>query len=130
MTGVVGGVAGGIPGGTAGGVVGGIPAPPPPPPAAPVRVGGDIKEPRKLNEVKPVYPQIAQTAKISGIVIIEATIGRDGRVKDAKVLRSVQLLDQAALDAVKQWIYTPTLLNGVPVEVIMVVTVNFTLNRE
>jgi protein TonB len=128
MTGVVGGVAGGIPGGSTGGVVGGIPAPPPPPPEA-VRVGGDIQAPTKIKEMKPVYPQIAQTAKISGVVIIEATIGRDGRVKDAKILRSIQLLDQAALDAVKQWVYTPTKLNGVPVEVIMTVTVNFTLNR-
>ena len=113
-----------------GGVVGGIPAPPPPPPPqAPIRVGGEISEPRKIRDVKPVYPQIAQTAKISGLVIIEAIIGKDGRVRDAKVLRSVQLLDQAALDAVRQWEYTPTLLNGVPVEVIMTVTVNFTLNR-
>jgi protein TonB len=129
MTGVVGGVAGGIPGGTPGGVVGGIsaPPPPPPPPQAPVRVGGDVKAPNKIHDVNPVYPQIAKTAKIQGIVIIEATIGKDGNVKDAKVLRSVQLLDQAALDAVKQWKFTPTLLNGVPVEVVMTVTVNFTL---
>jgi protein TonB len=75
-----------------------------------------------------VYPQIAQTAKVQGVVIIEAVIGKDGNVKDAKVLRSVALLDQAALDAVKQWKFTPTLLNNVPVEVIMTVTVNFTLN--
>ena len=64
---------------------------------------------------------------VQGVVIIEATIGPDGRVKDAKVLRSIPLLDQAALDAVKQWTFTPTLLNGVPVPVIMTVTVNFTL---
>jgi protein TonB len=128
MTGVVGGVAGGIPGGTVGGVVGGISAPPPPPPPqAPVRVGGDIKQPSKIHDVNPIYPAIAKTAKIQGIVIIEATIGKDGSVKDAKVLRSVQLLDQAALDAVRQWKFTPTLLNGVPVEVVMTVTVNFTL---
>ncbi len=87
-----------------------------------------IKEPKKIKHVKPVYPQIAQTAKVQGIVIIEATIGKDGSVKDAKVLRSVALLDQAALDAVRQWKFTPTLLNGEPVEVIMTVTVNFTLN--
>ena len=75
-----------------------------------------------------MYPQIAQTAKVQGVVIIEAVIGKDGNVKDAKVLRSVALLDQAALDAVRQWKFTPTLLNNVPVEVIMTVTVNFTLN--
>ena len=127
--GVPGGVEGGIPGGTVGGVVGGLPEapPPPPPPAAPVRVGGNIKTPTKTKDVKPVYPPIAQSARVSGVVIIEATIGADGKVKDAKVLRSIPLLDQAALDAVKQWQFTPTLLNGVPVPVIMTVTVNFTL---
>jgi protein TonB len=128
--GVPGGVEGGVPGGVMGGVVGGLPEappPPPPPPSAPVRVGGNIKTPTKTKDVRPVYPPIAQSARVSGVVIIEATIGADGRVKDAKVLRSIPLLDQAALDAVKQWTFTPTLLNGVPVPVIMTVTVNFTL---
>lgn len=127
--GVPGGVEGGVPGGVVGGVVGGLPEapPPPPPPAAPIRVGGNIKTPSKVRDVKPVYPPIAQSARVQGVVIIEATIGPDGRVKDAKVLRSIPLLDQAALDAVKQWVYSPTLLNGVPVPVIMTVTVNFTL---
>jgi periplasmic protein TonB len=128
--GVPGGVEGGVPGGVVGGVVGGLPSappPPPPPPQQPVRVGGAIKQPTKLKDVRPVYPPIAQSARVSGVVIIEATIGADGRVKDAKVLRSIPLLDQAALDAVKQWQFTPTLLNGVPVPVIMTVTVNFTL---
>jgi protein TonB len=123
-------VEGGVPGGVVGGVVGGLPEappPPPPPPQAPVRVGGQIKPPNKIKDVRPVYPPIAQSARVSGVVIIEATIGTDGRVKDAKVLRSIPLLDQAALDAVKQWQYSPTLLNGVPVSVIMTVTVNFTL---
>jgi protein TonB len=77
--------------------------------------------------VNPVYPPIAQSARVQGVVIIEAIIGPDGRVTEAKVLRSIPLLDAAALDAVKQWVYTPTLLNGVPVPVIMTVTVNFTL---
>ena len=128
--GVPGGVEGGVPGGVMGGVVGGLPEappPPPPPPQAPVRVGGAIKQPTKLKNVPPVYPPIAQSARVQGVVIIEATIGADGKVKDAKVLRSIPLLDQAALDAVKQWVFTPTLLNNVPVPVIMTVTVNFTL---
>jgi protein TonB len=127
--GVVGGVAGGIPGGAVGGVVGGIPAPPPPPPppAQPVRVGGQIKEPKKIKNVAPIYPPIAQSARVQGIVIIEATIGVDGRVTDARVIRPVALLDQAALEAVKQWVFTPTMLNGQAVPVIMTVTVNFTL---
>jgi periplasmic protein TonB len=92
-----------------------------------VRVGGAIKPPTQVKKVNPVYPAIAQSARVQGVVIIEATIGPQGTVQDAKVLRSIPLLDQAALDAVKQWVYTPTLLNGVPVPVIMTVTVNFTL---
>ena len=128
--GVPGGVVGGVPGGTVGGVVGGLPEappPPPPPPTAPVRVGGQIKAPTKLRDVKPVYPQIAQSARVAGIVIIEATISPQGKVTNARVLRGVPLLNDAALEAVRQWEYTPTLLNGVPVPVIMTVTVNFTL---
>jgi protein TonB len=126
--GVPGGVVGGVPGGSLGGVVGGLPeAPPPPPPPAPVRVGGNIRAPQKTRNVNPVYPQIAQSARVQGVVIIEATIGPSGKVQDARVLRSIPLLDQAALDAVRQWEYSPTLLNGVPVPVIMTVTVNFTL---
>ena len=93
----------------------------------PVRVGGQIKAPTQIKKVQPVYPAEAQAAKVQGIVIMEATIGVDGRVTDAKVLRSVPLLDQAAVDAVRQWEYTPTLLNGAPVAVIMTVTVTFNL---
>jgi len=93
---------------------------------APVRVGGRIKAPTKIKDVKPVYPAIAQSARVAGVVTIEATIGFDGKVVDAKVVRSSPLLDQAALDAVRQWEYTPTLLNGVPVSVLVTVTVNFT----
>ena len=77
--------------------------------------------------MNPVYPPIAQAARVQGIVIIEATISEGGSVTNARILRSVPLLDQAALDAVRQWQFTPTLLNGVPVPVIMSVTVNFTL---
>ena len=74
-----------------------------------------------------MYPPIAQSARVQGVVIIEATIGPDGKVQDAKVLRSIPLLDASALDAVKQWVFTPTMLNNQPVPVIMTVTVNFTL---
>ena len=126
----VGGVEGGIPGGVVGGITGGIPEappPPPPPPTQPVRVGGNIKTPTKIKDIRPVYPPIAQSARVQGVVIIEATIGADGSVQNARVLRSIPLLDAAALDAVKQWEFTPTLLNGVPVPVIMTVTVQFTL---
>jgi protein TonB len=104
-----------------------VPPPPPPPPPAPIRVGGAVRQPARVKFVAPSYPAIAQSARVQGIVIIEATIGANGRVEDAKVLRSIALLDAAALDAVRQWEYTPTLLNGVPVPVIMTVTVTFTL---
>jgi len=92
-----------------------------------VRVGGNIKAPQKVKDVKPTYPAIAQSARVQGIVIIEATIGPNGTVTDAKVLRSIPLLDAAAIDAVRQWVFTPTTLNGQAVPVIMTVTVNFTL---
>ena len=128
--GIVGGVEGGMSGGVVGGIVGGLPSappPPPPPPAAPIRVGGNIRPPTKVRDVAPIYPPIAQSARVQGIVIIEAIIGADGRVQDATVLRGIPLLNPAALLAVQQWEFTPTLLNGVPVPVIMTVTVNFTL---
>jgi periplasmic protein TonB len=125
--GVAGGVEGGVPGGVVGGVVGGLPEAPPPPVQA-VRVGGQIKEPKKIKNENPTYPDIAKQARVQGIVILECTISPQGKVTDVKILRGIPLLDQAAVDAVKQWVYTPTLLNGVPVPVIMTVTVNFKLN--
>ena len=94
---------------------------------APVRVGGSVKEPKKIKDVKPVYPEDAKAAGVQGVVIIEAVIGTDGKVVEVKALRPVPMLDDAALDAVRQWEYTPTLLNGEPVSVIMTVTVNFSL---
>jgi TonB family protein len=92
---------------------------------APVRVGGRIMEPKKIKDVAPVYPPMAQAAGVTGTVEINATIGVNGKVTDAKVVRSVPLLDQAALDAVRQWEYIPMLLNGVPVPVVVTVTVSF-----
>lgn len=131
VVGEAGGVKGGIPGGSIGSVgavpIVPIPAPPPPAPTEPVPVGDRIKEPAKIRYVPPVYPTIAQQARIEGVVIIQAIIGVDGRVNEAHVLRSKPLLDEAALAAVRQWVFTPTTLNGVPVPVIMTVTVNFTL---
>ena len=104
----------------------GIPTPPPPP--GPVRAGGMVKYPEKVRDVRPIYPQVAVAGRVEGRVIIEAIIGSDGRVKDARILRSIPLLDRAALDAVQQWHFTPTLLNGVPVPVIITVTVDFKLH--
>lgn len=88
----------------------------------------DIQPPRKIVDVAPVHPPLAQSIGIEGLVVIEATIAEDGRVQDAHVLRSVPLLDAAALAAVRQWTYTPTRLNGEPVSMIMTVTVNFQLH--
>jgi protein TonB len=104
---------------------------PPPPPVRqePVRIGGTIRQPQKVHNVDPVYPAIAQAARVQGIVIIEATLSPDGRISNARILRSIPLLDEAALDAVRQWQYTPTMLNGMPVPVIMTITVMFTLSK-
>lgn len=102
----------------------------PPPQSAeppPVRVGGNIAPPQKIKDVKAVYPADAQRANVTGVVIVEATIGTDGKVRDAVVRRSVPMLDAAALDAVRQWEFTVTLVDGRPVPVIMTVTVNFSM---
>ena len=114
------------------------PPPPPPPPAPspfdtelggvkPLRVGANIKPPIKVKDVRPVYPQEARDAYVQGVVIAEILVDGQGKVADARILRSVPMLDQAALDAVRQWEYVPVHLNGNPVPVIMTVTVNFTL---
>jgi protein TonB len=92
-----------------------------------VRVGGNIKAPTRTKYVTPVYPAIAQSSRVRGVVIVEAVIGPEGNVTDATVIRSIPLLDQAALDAVRQWRYTPTMVDGKPVSVIMTVTVSFSL---
>jgi protein TonB len=122
---VAGGVEGGVEGGVVGGIIGGLPEAPPP--AQPLRVGGNISEPRKLKHVSPEYPELARQARVTGMVIVEAMIGADGRVGGVSVLRSIPMLDEAAVAAVKQWVYAPTLLNGVPVPVIMTITVRFSL---
>jgi protein TonB len=80
-----------------------------------------------VKDVPPVYPPDALAARIGGVVILEVIIDTEGHVDDAKVLRSVPVLDNAALEAVRQWEFTPTELNGMPVPVIMTVTVNFSM---
>ena len=130
--GLAGGEEGGVPGGVPGGVVGAIVTDLPeeaarPAPVAALRVGGQVREPRKVVNVTPAYPEIALKAHVEGVVIVEATIDERGRVRDATVLRGVPVLDEAALAAVRQWVYTPTLVNGVPTPVIMTVTVRFQL---
>jgi uncharacterized protein (TIGR02246 family) len=96
-------------------------------PGQALRVGGNIREPKKLLDVRPDYPDEAKRQRVSGVVILECTIGPNGDVTSVKVLRGIPLLDQAAVDAVSQWRYEPTLVNSVPVAVIMTVTVNFQL---
>jgi len=108
--------------------IGVIDAAPAPPPAVPIRLHAGIREPRKIVDVAPIYPVLAQASRIEGLVIIEAIIDEHGAVQSARVLRSLPLLDEAALAAVRQWRYTPALLNGVPVPVIMTVTVRFQLH--
>jgi periplasmic protein TonB len=112
------------------GVPAALPPPPPPPkPPEPIHAGGLVRPPAKIVHVAPQYPQIARASRVQGIVIIEATIDSHGNVESTTILRSIPLLDQAALDAVRQWKFTPTLLNGVAVPVIMTVTVNFELSQ-
>ena len=129
--GVVGGVEGGIPRGVLGGILGGMitevmPAPPPAPPK-PRRVGGDIQAPALIHRVEPDYPAVAVVGKVSGTVILEATVNENGEVTDVNLLRSIVLLDRAAIKAVKQWRYQPLVLNGQPVPFILTVTVTFSL---
>jgi protein TonB len=102
-------------------------APAPPWAEGAIRVGGQIRQPTKTRHVAPVYPLEAKEAKVTGVVILEARIEADGRVINARILRSIPPLDQAALDAVTQWEFTPTLMNGVPTPVMMTVTIQFSL---
>jgi len=133
--GVAGGVPGGVPGGQAGGVLGGIIGgtgaglPPPPKAAAPksIRVGGNVAQANLIRQVTPVYPPIAKTAHISGTVLLHAIIGKDGTVQDLQYISGPPLLMKNAMDAVRQWRYKPTLLNGEPVDVDTTISVVFTL---
>ncbi len=119
------GVAGGVAGGTGSGPLGELAQPPTA--RGPFRVGDGIERPRKIKHVKPVYPVSAMAARVRGNVLIEATIGVDGKVHNARLLQSVAFLDQAALDAVRQWEFEPSRLNGVAVAVTMVIVVTFAL---
>jgi periplasmic protein TonB len=145
VAGVVGGVPGGVAGGTPGGVLGGIissgnqvaalPPPPPPPvekkPVTPKRItiGGNVQQAKLVRQPKPNYPPLAKQARISGVVHLAAIISKDGTIQDLKVISGHPLLIPAALEAVKQWVYQPTLLNGEPVEVSTQIDVNFTLSQ-
>ncbi|HUJ83736.1 MAG TPA: energy transducer TonB [Candidatus Acidoferrales bacterium] len=133
--GVVGGVPGGIAGGSAGGVLGGIIGgsgggmpPPPKPTQQRVRVGGNVQQAKMIRQIQPVYPQIAKTAHVQGTVILHAIIAKDGTVQELQYISGPALLMRSAMDAVRQWKYQPTLLNGEPVEVDTTISVVFTLS--
>lgn len=117
---------GGVPGGAVGGVEGGIPGGPV---TEPVRVGGEIQPPKKVKDVRPDYPPTARSARVEGTVVLEAVIDVRGVVADVRVLKSIPLLDEAAIDAVKQWRYQATMLNGQAVPIVMTVTVIFGLEK-
>jgi periplasmic protein TonB len=130
----VGAVEGGLPSGF--GVEGGLPplieapVPPSPPlPQGPVRAAQLPELPRKVVDVHPLYPEIARSARVEGTVILEAVLDTSGRITQLRVLRSVPLLDQAAIDAVRQWRYTPSTYNGRAVSVLMTITVHFSLQQ-
>jgi len=127
--GVPGGVAGGSAGGVLGGVIGGAGIAPPPPKLAPKRVtvGGNVQAARLVNRVQPLYPPLARQTRISGTVKLHAIIGKNGAVEQLQVVSGHPLLVQSALDAVRQWRYQPTLLNGDPVEVDTEIDVIFSL---
>ncbi len=121
-----GGVFGGIPGQ---GIIGGPALPPPPKAAAPSRIkqGGQVTAASIITQTHPVYPPLARQARIQGTVVLHAIIDKDGKVAQLEVVSGHPLLVQAALDAVKQWRYKPTLLNGDPVEVDTTIQVTFTM---
>lgn len=133
--GVTGGVPGGVPGGQMGGVIGGViggvgAAPPPPRPAVSrITRGGNVQAAMLINRVTPQYPPLARQTRISGTVRLHAIIAKDGTVQQLEVISGHPLLVQAALDAVRQWRYRPTLLNGEPVEVDTTIDVIFSLNQ-
>jgi periplasmic protein TonB len=123
-----------------GGVFGGLPGqgiivpgasvlPPPPKPVAPQRIkqGGNVTAASIITQTRPVYPPLARQARIQGNVVLHAIIDKEGKVAQLEVVSGHPLLVQSALDAVKQWRYKPTLLNGDPVEVDTTITVTFTM---
>jgi protein TonB len=98
-------------------------------PKKPVAVSQGVQAAKLIRQVQPAYPALARQARISGSVRLTAIIGRDGAIRNLEVMSGHPLLTAAALEAVKQWVYQPTLLNREPVEVVTRIDVNFTLSR-
>jgi protein TonB len=121
-------------GGVLGGIIGSVPAGAAPPPAADgtkrITIGGNVQQAKLVAQPKPVYPPLAKQARISGVVHLSALIGKEGNVIDLKVISGHPLLIPSALEAVQQWVYQKTLLNGEPVEVMTQIDVNYTLSDE
>jgi periplasmic protein TonB len=131
--GVVGGVPGGVPGGSMGGVIGSVLSSTPvavPKVATPqrVRVSSGVSQGLLVRRVQPNYPPLARQARIQGVVLLQATISKEGDIRDLTLISGHPMLAPAAIEAVKQWKYRPYLLNGEPVEVETQVQVNFTLS--
>jgi hypothetical protein len=127
--GVPGGVIGGVKGGVVGGVVGGIPSVPPPSDGTKrITIGGNVQQAKLISQPKPVYPPDAKLAHVSGIVHLSAVIGKEGNVINLAVISGHPLLVPSAVEAVRQWVYQTTLLNGEPVEVVTQIDVNYTLS--
>jgi len=130
-TGEAGGAAGGVLGGVLGGVPGAPPPPPPPKPKAlgPQRIGGNVMAANLIRKVEPVYPPLAKSARVQGTVEFTAVISKEGNIENLQLVRGHPLLVNAAKEAVLQWKYKPTQLNGQPVQVITDIIVNFTLSQ-
>jgi protein TonB len=94
-----------------------------------IRVGGNVQQANLIRKITPIYPPLAKQARIQGTVRFTAIIGKDGSIQNLQLVSGHPLLVPAAQDAVRQWLYRPTLLNGEPVEVITQIDVNFTLNQ-
>ena len=104
-----------------------VPVPDPPRQGGPVRVAQLPVAPTKIADARPLYPEIARSARVQGTVVLEAVLDQSGRVTQLRVIQSVPMLNQAALDAVRQWRYTPSIYGGQPVSVLMTITIRFTL---
>jgi protein TonB len=122
------GIEGGVPGGVGDGPGGETASSGPGVgPSGPLRLGSTVAPPKKIKDVRPVYPPLALATQGRGTVILDVTIGTDGKVQDVKVIHSIPQLDHAALEAVRQWEYEPTRINGALVALIMTVVVNFAI---
>jgi TonB family protein len=129
--GVPGGVIGGVPGGVVGGIIAAVPSVSPPADGTKrITIGGNVQQAKLISQPKPVYPPLAKQAHVSGVVHLQAIIGKEGNVMNLAVISGHPLLISSAMEAVRQWVYHTTLLNGEPVEVITQIDVNYALSDD